>query len=274
MRIDAHQHFWRVARGDYHWMATGEALAPLRRDFLPADFDTYRRRFGIDRTVLVQAAATVAETDFMLALAEETPLIAKVVGWIDFEQANARADLERLARHPKFAGVRPMIQDLPDVDWMHRADVQWAFEAIVDLDLTFDGLGLPAHLDDFLRLFERYPSMRTVVDHGMKPAIRDRAFEPWARKLETIARSTAVCCKLSGLVTEAGAEWTPPAIAPYVRHIVDCFGADRVMWGSDWPVVNLAGGYERWWQAATALVPLAARDHVFGRTASRFYRIK
>lgn len=274
MNIDAHQHFWRLARGDYHWMGTSNDLAPIRRDFIPADYHALRNEHDIAATVLVQAAASIEETEYMLGLADGTDWIAKVVGWIDFENGAHRRHLERLARHPKFAGVRPMIQDIPDPEWMHRPEVQWAYSAIVDLDLTFDALGHPRHLPAFLRLFDRYPTMRIVIDHGMKPAIRDRAFDGWAAKMGEIAQSTTAFCKLSGLVTEAEAHWPEAALKPYVDHVLDVFGTTRLMWGSDWPVVNLAGGFARWHAAAHALVPEAARADVFGATAARFYRIK
>lgn len=273
MIIDAHQHFWVPARGDYLWMARlGDS--PIIRDVLPSHLAPHLGRCGIARTVLVQAAATVEETEYMLGLADATDFVAKVVGWIDFEDMGHRRHLERLARHPKFAGVRPMIQDLPDASWMHRPDVQWAYAAIVDLDLTFDALGYPLHLDHFRRLFDRYPKMRTVIDHGMKPAIRDGAFEGWASALAAIARETPVFCKLSGLSTEARPGWTVDVLRPYAEHILDCFGAARVMWGSDWPVVELNADYESWWRAAQAIVgDRPGGADIFGGTAARFYRI-
>lgn len=273
MRIDAHQHFWAPARGDYGWMQASETLASLRRDVLPEHLALHLKPAAIDATVLVQAAPTVFETEYMLGLADATPWVAKVVGWIDFEDVSDRRHLERFARHAKFAGVRPMIQDIAEVEWMHRADVQWAFDAIVDLDLSFDALGLPVHLEAFLRLFDRYPTMRAVVDHAMKPAIRLGHFDDWARRLERIARETPVFCKLSGLVTEAGPGSSEAMLKPYVDHILSAFGADRVMWGSDWPVLELAGTYEAWHGSAKRLVEPAFHERVFGGTAKTFYRI-
>ena len=273
MKIDAHQHFWAIARGDYGWMDDSAALATIRRNFAPTDFEAQRRDFAIDKTVLVQAAPSLAETHYILGLADATDWIARVVGWVDFENPDHRIQMERLARHPKFSGVRPMIQDILDVDWMHRPDVQWGFEAVVDLDLTFDALGFPFHLDHFLRLFDRYPDMRCVVDHCMKPQIRDDGFEVWAMKLERIAQSTGAFCKLSGLATEAPAEWSTETLRPYVEHVLAVFGSHRVMWGSDWPVLLLNGTYKKWWSAAMAIVPDAAHTAVFGLTAARFYRI-
>jgi L-fucono-1,5-lactonase len=274
LRVDAHHHIWSLARGDYFWIDfSNAAQRPLHRDFGTADFEPMRAKWRIDRTVLVQAAPTVEETEYMLALAEATPWIGKVVGWIDFEDSAHRRHLERFARHPKFAGVRPMIQDIPDPDWMLRQEVRWGYDAVVALDLTFDALGHSTHADNFLRLLARYPSMRVVVDHGMKPAIRDNAFEPWAGSMARIAKETGAYCKLSGLVTEARRDWTPEILAPYVRHIMESFGPDRVMWGSDWPVVELAATYDRWRETAEQLIDPKTHDKVFGSTAARFYRL-
>ncbi|MDP3895377.1 MAG: amidohydrolase family protein [Mesorhizobium sp.] len=273
MRIDAHQHFWAPARGDYGWMHASEALAPLRRDVLPADLAPHLKAADIDATVVVQAAPTVFETEYMLGLADATPWIAKVVGWVDFESRSDLRHLERFARHGKFAGLRPMIQDIPDVNWMHRPDVQWGFEAVVDLDLSFDALGLPVHLDAFRTLFDRYPAMRCVVDHAMKPEIRAGRFDDWAHGIEIIARQTPAFCKLSGLAAEAGAGWSDATLKPYVDHVLSAFGAERVMWGSDWPVLELAGTYANWHAAATRLVGPRAAAQVFGATARTFYRI-
>lgn len=274
IRVDAHQHFWAPARGDYGWMNSSETLAPIRRDFLPADLESFRAKYRIDRTVLVQAAPSIEETEYMLSLADATAWIGKVVGWVDFENPDHRHHLERFARHAKFSGVRPMIQDIADVDWMLRPDVQWGYAAICALDLTFDALGFPRHLDNFKRLFDRYPKMRAVIDHGMKPEIRTGSFNKWAQGIADIAASTPVYCKLSGLVTEANSDWDAAALKPYANHIIRSFGADRVMWGSDWPVVNLAGGYDPWRQAAAAIVGDGLdRDRIFGKTAAEFYRL-
>jgi L-fuconolactonase len=280
VKVDAHQHLWSVGRGDYGWMDGNAAVAAIRRDIGPQDLHPVLTSAGIARTVLVQAAPTVFETEYMLGLADATPWIGKVVGWIDFEDQSHRRHLERLARHPKFSGVRPMIQDLPDPEWMHRKDVQWGFQALIDLDLTFDALGYPVHIEPFQRLFDRYPNLRTVIDHGMKPRIKDgvsAAYGPWAAGTERLARTTGAFCKLSGLATEAGPGWNTAALAPYARHLIDVFGAGRLMWGSDWPVLELAGTYPSWHDATTQILRDAALtpaecEAVFGGTAARFYR--
>ena len=273
MIIDAHQHFWNPARGDYGWM-DGAGLEALRKAILPKDITAHLKTHGIDKTVLVQAAPTVHETEYMLGLADATDSVAKVVGWVDFESRADLKHLQRLANHPKFSGVRPMIQDLPDPEWMHRADVQWAFDAIIDLDLTFDALGFPIHLEPFLRLFHKYPKMRIVVDHCMKPRIRDDGFDDWAAGIAKIARETSVFCKLSALATEAKPGWKTETLLPYARHVIDVFGAERVMFGSDWPVLNLNGSYDTWFMAAKAIVQPSDFKAIFGETAQRFYRIQ
>lgn len=273
MIIDAHQHFWAPARGDYGWMEGNDAIAAIRRDFLPRDLAPMLARHGIARTVLVQAAPSVEETEYMLGLADATDWIAKVVGWVDFENKSHADHVARFAAHGKFAGLRPMIQDIADVDWMLKPQVQWAYEAIIAHDLTFDALGFPRHIGNFITLFQRHPQMRAVVDHGMKPAIRDKAFTDWASGMERLAAHTQAFCKISGLATEASPGWDAQTLAPYVQHLVDCFGPSRLMWGSDWPVLELAGSYDGWMTVARALIPAPMQPAIFGGTAASFYRI-
>jgi L-fuconolactonase len=273
MIIDSHFHLWSPARGDYGWMDAPGAAA-IRREVAPHHYDVHRRAHGIDKAVIVQAAPTTNETDYMLGLADATDWIAKVVGWIDFEDPSQRRFIERWAKHPKFAGVRPMIQDLPDKDWMHRPDVQWAYDAITDLDVSFDALGFPVHIDNFKRLFDSYPRMRTVIDHCMKPVIREGAFDSWARGMAEIAMATPVHCKLSGLATEAKPGWSVETLKPYMEHIIAVFGPGRVMWGSDWPVLELNGSFGSWRKTTLDLLgtgPAAAA--ILGGTAADFYRI-
>ena len=276
-RIDSHQHFWQPKRGDYGWMPMDDAV--LARPYAPADLAPQLDECGIERTVLVQAAPTVAETEYMLGLADAGDRVAGVVGWVDFERPEDRKTLERLSAHPKFLGIRPMIQDIPDDDWMLREDVQWGFAAVSDLGLTFDALGFPRHLANFLTIFTRYPDMRVVVDHCMKPQIRDHSdgnFRFWAEGMARIADGTGAYCKLSGLVTEADPDWTVADLRPYADHVLEVFGPERVLWGSDWPVCRLRGEYADWFAAAQALtegLSGAERERVFGGTAAAFYGI-
>lgn len=276
-RLDAHQHYWEPLRGDYGWMPKDDPV--LARRYGPADLAPALERHGIAATVLVQAAPSVEETEYLLGIADTTPNVAAVVGWVDFENRGHLKHLERLKNHPKFVGVRPMIQDIPDVDWMLRDDIRWAFDALVDLDLTFDALGFPPHLANFLTLFERHPSLRVVIDHCMKPQIRDHSgenFTYWAEGMSHLAAQTQAFCKLSGLVTEANAGWTVADLEPYARHVLSVFGPERVMWGSDWPVCQLRSSYDTWFDAADALCAGLDDDGhnaVFGDTAIRFYRL-
>ena len=275
MRIDAHQHFWSVQRPDYGWLTPD--LGRIYRDFGPDDLRPHLAAGRIDGTVLVQAAATVAETDYMLSVADAAPLVRGVVGWIDFERPGDLASLDRLCRHPLFRGVRPMIQDIADDRWMLRPDLDWAFRAVIERDLTFDALVFPRHLPHVLRLAERYPDLRMVIDHGAKPGIAAGGLDGWAADLARVGRETSALCKLSGLITEAGPDWSPARLSPYAGQILSCFGAERVMWGSDWPVLELAATYGDWLATAEALVNehagTAAAAAVFGETAARFYRL-
>lgn len=279
MKIDAHHHFWQPRRGDYDWMPKDDPT--LSRAYGPGDLAPHLADAGVDGTVLVQAAATLHETEYLLGLADATAHVKAVVGWVNFEDPAQLTQLRRLKEHPKFVGVRPMIQDIADVNWMLREDIQWAYRAIVDLDLTFDALGYPQHQENFLSLIQRHPDMRVVFDHCMKPRIRDAmagqdAFTEWARGLERLAAGTDGMCKLSGLVTEAAPGWTIEDLRPFARHVLDCFGPDRVMWGSDWPVCRLQAEYDQWYAVARDLtdhLSAADQERVFGGTAARFYRL-
>ncbi len=272
--IDAHQHFWRLSRGDYGWLTP--ALDVLYRDFEPADLEPLMRAAGVARTVLVQAAPTSEETSFLLALARATPWIAGVVGWVDLERADAPALLAESAGSPELVGVRPMIQDIPDPDWMLAPRLDPALRVLAAEKLTLDALVKPVHLPRLLALLERYPELRVVIDHAGKPDIAAGDFDGWARAMSMLARESAACCKLSGLVTEAAADWKSVDLRPYVDHVFDCFGADRVMWGSDWPVVEMAGGYECWRETSLSLLDSLTeteRVAVLGGTAARFYDV-
>ena len=278
LRIDAHQHFWHPARGDYGWMPKDDPVLDL--PYGPADLRPLLTASGVARTVLVQAAPSIAETQYLLGIADATPEVGAIVGWIDFERQDDRAQLERLSRHPAFRGVRPMIQDIPDPDWMLGAGVDWAFKALVEFDLTFDALGFPHHLENFHIVLGRHPDLRVVIDHCMKPDIAGQTpetFRHWADGMTRLARETGAFCKLSGLVTEAGPGWCAADLRPYADHVLETFGPDRVMWGSDWPVCRLRAEYDDWLAVAADLagnLGAADRARIFGETAAKFYRIE
>ena len=273
-RVDAHQHFWHPARGDYGWL---DSALPICRPYGPADLLPHLRNCRFDGTVLVQAAATLHETEYLLGIADATPFVLGVVGWVDFEKPYSRRHMERLVQHPKLRGLRPMIQDLPDDRWMLRPGIRWAFDAIEELGLVFDALVLPRHLEHLLRLLHRHPALVTVIDHGGKPNIRDGAFDDWAAMMKRIAVETNACCKLSGLTTEASAHWTRETLRPYVDHLINVFGPGRLIFGSDWPVAMLATDYERWVATVEHLTSQLSEDErvsIFGGTAVRVYGLK
>ncbi|HSM39672.1 MAG TPA: amidohydrolase family protein [Afifellaceae bacterium] len=274
VRIDAHQHFWAPARGDYFWMPPDDPV--LTRDYRIADLEPLLDRHGIAATVLVQAAPTVAETEYMLGIADSTDRVAGVVGWIDFEKEEQLRQLERFAAHRKFRAVRPMIQDIPDDDWMLRSDLDWAFRALIGHKLAFDALGFPRHLGRFIALFKRYPKLRIIVDHCMKPQIAAKGFDEWAPGMARIAAETGAWCKLSGIVTESAEDWSVDDLRPYVDHVLECFGPERIVWGSDWPVCLLRATYDRWVETTDRLLADltdAERAAVLGGNAVRFYRL-
>ncbi len=275
-QIDAHQHYWDPARGDYGWLTP--AMPALYRTFAPADLAPLRTRCGVTRTVVVQAAPTVEETRYLLALARNDASIAGVVGWVPLDDPDAPDLIADLAREPKFRGVRPMLQDLPDDNWIATADTSRAVQALIAHDLAFDALIFTRHAPALETFLAQHSALRVVVDHSAKPPIRDgnAGWSAWSDALARLARFPQVCCKLSGLATEAAPGWGDATLRPWIAHVLAVFGPQRVMWGSDWPVLNLNGDYERWHACAQRLLaPLtdAGRDAVFGANAAAFYRL-
>lgn len=276
MQIDAHQHFWDPARGDYGWLTP--ELSTLYRTFGPADLAPLRARTGVQRTVVVQAAPTVEETRYLLDLARNEDSIAGVVGWVPMLQRDAPALIAELARDAKFKGVRPMLQDLPDDDWIENPALTPAVAALIEHDVAFDALIFTRHVNAFETFARRFPNLRIVIDHGAKPPIRDGStgLQDWADGITRLARLPHVHCKLSGLATEAAPGWTEATLRPYVDHLVQSFGPARLMWGSDWPVLDLNGDYLLWHSVANTLLaalPDPEREAIFGANAAAFYRL-
>ena len=286
-RIDSHQHFWRLARGDYRWLSPpAPALAPIHRDFAPSDLGPLLRHAEVEATVLVQAADTLAETDELLRIAQTHEFVGAVVGWVDLGRDDAAAVLRRWSEHPKFKGVRPMLQDLPDTGWIAHAPNPDALRALLDLGLRFDALVKPPHLDGLLRFVRAWPELPVVIDHASKPVLSEGWDAPWAerwrRGLSELAGCPQVYCKFSGLLTEAGdpargsLEARVDALHPVWEFLLDRFGPARLMWGSDWPVMTLAGDYASWVETCRALfAPLSAADQqrVWADSARAFYGI-
>ncbi|MFC4121192.1 amidohydrolase family protein [Nonomuraea zeae] len=284
--VDAHQHFWNLETGSYPWL-TPEA-GPIHRTFEPAELIPQLAAAGVDRTVLVQSMDSYADTDAMLAQADAHPFIGAVVGWVPLDRPDeAAAALERYRRHPRFAGVRHLIHDEPDPDWVVRDSVIEGLGLLAAAGLPFDVVAvLPRHLEHVPVLAERVPGLRMVIDHLAKPPIAEKGWEPWASLLARAAECPGVYAKVSGLNTAAvtgagtgaGTEtWTGADLRPYVEHAIEVFGPDRLMFGSDWPVALLAGDYAKVWrETGVALAGLsdAGRAAVLGGTATRFYRIQ
>lgn len=272
--VDSHQHFWELQRNDYGWLTTD--LKPLYRNFLPADLIPHLEATNTSKTVLVQAAPTLAETLYLLELAEDYEFIAGVVGWVDMEKPEVVSDILKMKQNPLFLGIRPMIQEIPDPDWMLRPELQAIYDKLASLDLTFDALVKPGHLPNLYTLLRRHPQLRVVVDHGAKPNIANNKFQPWADDIETIASNTNAYCKLSGLLTEAGDKPTYEKIQPYMQHLLKCFGSERLMWGSDWPVLELAADYITWHNYTNEFLndlTLSDQQKILGLNASKFYKI-
>ncbi|HKO94829.1 MAG TPA: amidohydrolase family protein [Polyangiaceae bacterium] len=281
MKIDAHQHFWDPSRKDYGWIddLQGEAARRLRRPILPPELAPLLTAEQVDSTVLVQAAPSDAEGQFLLSLADRHAFIAGVVVWVDMEAPDFEERLGALRSRAKFVGVRPMIHDISDASWMLRRNVQQAFAALERQQICFDFLVRPVHFPPLLEILAAFPRLRAVLDHIGKPQIGARQWEPWATLLERAARSPNLYCKLSGMVTEANhSTWAPADLAPYVRHALQCFGSERCMFGSDWPVCTLAASYSQVTGALTqTLAPLALgaaeQKRIWGGTAAAFYRL-
>ncbi|RXT54586.1 amidohydrolase [Bosea sp. Tri-44] len=272
MRIDAHQHFWSLARADYGWLTP--ALGVIHHDFGPADLAPLLAEHGIERTILVQAAPTEAETTFLLEIAASTPFVAGVVGWTDFDAPDAAERIADLAGNPRLLGLRPMVQDIVDDDWLARPELGSAFTAMAAHHLVFDALLKPRHIAPMLTVLERHSDLACVIDHGAKPDLIADDLAGWRAGIAALAAHPTLFCKLSGLVTEAGPDWTPETLRPVVEHLLATFGPDRLIFGSDWPVVTLRASYAQWLKAAEILLAgltEAQRAAIFGGNAAKLY---
>ncbi|MFD0671035.1 amidohydrolase family protein [Cohnella sp. GCM10027633] len=276
MRIDAHQHYWRLDRGDYGWLTP--ELGTIFRDFLPADLEPLLREAGIRKTIVVQAAPTLEETKFLLELADRSDSIAGVVGWADFESDSFAEQFEAIARHPKLVGVRIMLQDLADSRYALRAPILERLRLLADRDFPVDLLVKERQLPAIAELVERIPHLRCVVDHIGKPNIAARSWSEWASGMERIAANPNIYCKLSGMVTEADhANWQAEDFAGYIDHVLAVFGTRRVMFGSDWPVCLLAADYSQVADIVEDRLRKYNQDDqalIMGTNALRFYKLR
>jgi L-fuconolactonase len=274
-RIDGHMHFWTLGfEPHYSWLTP--KLTVLYRDYLPKDAKPLMQAAGVEGCVLVAAADSLKETGFLMGLAESTGLIRGVVAWVDLLAPETAKDLAYWARFRKFKGIRPYLQDIPQDDWILRPELDPALQAAIDLGLTFDILIYPKHLPVIVKFIERYPKLRVIIDHMAKPVIRNGELDAWRKDIEQFRHLKHVHCKISGILTEAGPGWAPERLKPYFDTVLDVFGPDRLVWGSDWPVVNLVADYPRWVKTVEgALGGLNAVDQqkVWADNAIRFYSL-
>ncbi|HEX4791194.1 MAG TPA: amidohydrolase family protein [Actinospica sp.] len=289
MTVDAHHHLWDLKVRAQEWLRAPE-LKPIWRDFTLDALEPEARGHGVDKTVLVQVAASADETRELLAYAACTPLIAAVVGWMDLTRQAPEAYLAELAHAPggqTLRGIRHLVQDEADPDWLDRPDVRRSLAAVAEAGLCYDLLVRPRQAAAALRVVRELPDLTFVLDHLGKPDIAGAeagehedaagAREPWASWIRELAAEPNVVCKLSGMVTEADwSSWTVADLRPYAETALEAFGAERMMFGSDWPVCMLAATYSEVYDAAmelTAGLSEAERDAVFGTTATRVYRL-
>lgn len=276
MRIDAHQHFWSYSREDYGWI--DERMGTIRRDFAPEDLAPLLTRVGFDGSVAVQARQSLEETEYLLHLAESSPIIKGVVGWVDLRSSRVREDLERFRVHPRFVGVRHVVQDEPDERFLLRADFLAGVACLSELDLSYDILVYHHQLPAVVELVTKFPEHRLVLDHIAKPAIARRELEPWATHIRTLGGFENLYCKLSGMVTEADwKNWSKEDFRPYLDVVLESFGPGRLLIGSDWPVATLAASYQEVVEIVTDFIdPLSSteKDAILGANAVELYRLE
>lgn len=275
MRIDAHQHFWRYNPQDLAWIS--DEMAVLKRDYLPADLKPLLDRTGMYAAIAVQAQQTTQETDWLLALADQHPFIAGVVGWVDLQAPDIREQLERYAQHPRFRGVRHIVQDEPDDRFMLRPAFLHGLSLLAEFNLTYDVLVFPRHLPIAVEVVKQFPQQRFVLDHIAKPFIKAQTLSPWDADIRALAQCENVSCKVSGMVTESDSQrWHIDDFKQYLDVVFESFGPERLMFGSDWPVCTLSASYAEVVLIVQEYVrglPIELQDRVLGLNAAQFYGI-
>ncbi|QJD86844.1 amidohydrolase family protein [Cohnella herbarum] len=276
MIIDAHQHVWNLEKCSYPWL--GPESGPLYRNFEASELAPVLNKIGVDKTVLIQAMDSYEDTESMLETAAACSWIGGVVGWVPLDRPEeASRSLERYSSNPLFKGVRHLIHGEQDPDWLLRGEVLEGLRLLEQKGLTYDVVAVfPHHLKHIPVLSEKLPHLRMVIDHLAKPPFHADGWEEWARQMKQAAENPNVFAKLSGLNTAAGDGWSAETLRPCIEYAVNLFGADRLMFGSDWPVALLNGSYEEVWEQthlALSGFSEAEKDAIFGGTAARFYRI-
>lgn len=276
MRLDAHQHFWKYSPAEYGWI--NDKMAALKRDFLPQDLKSLLAAEGFEGSIAVQARQELEETRWLLELADENDIIKGVVGWVDLCSSDLAAQLERFASDPKFVGVRHVVQDEPDDEFMLRPEFRSGIALLREHELAYDLLLYPRHLPVAVKLVREFPEQRFVLDHIAKPSIAEGRIEPWDRGIRELAQCENVWCKVSGMVTEARWNvWRAEDFRPYLDVVFEAFGPERLMIGSDWPVCTLSASYGATMGIiADYMRQLRAEEQngILGGNCARFYRIQ
>ena len=275
MRIDSHQHFWEYDPEQYGWM--DDRMTVLQHDHLPVDLDAAQADLGFDGSVAVQARQSLEENRWLLELSDSNPRIRGVVGWVDLQSDEVNAQLAQFANHSRFVGVRHVVQDEPDDNFMLRAEFVHGISRLEDFGLTYDILIYPRQLPAAISLVKQLPKQAFVLDHIAKPLIKAGVQEPWAQQIRELAEHPNVYCKISGMVTEADwGSWKPEDFQPYLEVVLEAFGPERLMIGSDWPVCRLAGEYTPVMQLAIDFMQAHSAEHMdafLGGNALAFYGI-
>jgi len=275
MRIDSHQHFWKYNPAHQVWMT--DEMAVLRRDYLPDELKPLLQAVQFDGTIAVQARQMVEETEWLLELSDKHDFIKGVVGWVDLRSPKLCEQLELYAKHPKLVGVRHVVHDEPDDHFMLLPEFRRGLAQLREFGLTYDLLLFPKHLPVAVKLVAGFPDQPFVLDHIAKPGIREGQVSPWKEDLKRLAEFPNVCCKLSGLVTEAKwKQWQPEDFHRYLDIVIETFGTNRVMIGSDWPVCTLSGDYASTMRIVidyTRQFSARVRDDILGGNGARFYHI-
>ena len=259
MTIDAHHHLWKYNDRDYVWMS-GEMTA-LRRNFLVPELEQVMRESGVEGTVAVQARQTTEETEWLLDLAARHSFILGVVGWVPLAAADAGSYLESLVQQPKLKGVRHVLHDEPDDSYMLRGDFNRGISLLRNLGMAYDILIFERHLPQAITFVDRHPGQIFVIDHIAKPRIREGLVSPWRERMMELAKRENVYCKVSGMATEADWNtWTDDGLRLYFDVVLSAFGTKRLMFGSDWPVLTLAGGYRKWMSTFSSFIAELSSD--------------
>ncbi|ACO32694.1 MULTISPECIES: amidohydrolase family protein [Acidobacterium] len=274
--VDAHHHFWRYSEAEYGWI--DDSMQMLRRDFLPHDLEHEMHRAEVRQTVAVQARQTLEETHWLLQLAEKHSFLAGVVGWAPIASPDFPHILESLQSNSRLKGLRHVLQGEPDERYALQPDFTRGLSLLAPAGLVYDILIYAHQLPAAIELADLHPNQTFVLDHLAKPSIAARELSPWRKQLRRLAERPNVMCKISGMVTEADwLHWTPEDLSPYLETALECFGPERLLAGSDWPVCTVAASYSRWWQTLRAwasALSLAEQESILGGNATRIYRLK